>query len=252
MFVVMYMYGTLVFIFGLIMGSFLGVIIDRLPRKESIATGRSRCETCNRNLSALELIPLVSYFIQGGKCKSCKTKLSLRYPLLEILTAISYLLVYTKFNLSTQTVFALIFTSILIIIAFIDIDTLMIYDRFHFLILILALIEAVIFKKNIFHLVIASLIIALPLYIVAIITGGIGGGDIKLMFASGFLLGITNILVAFVIAVVLGGSYGIVTLLNKKHNRKDAIPFGPFLCMGLYFAMLYGTQLSSWYLSFLR
>ena len=233
------------------MGSFLGVIIDRLPREESIAKGRSRCDTCNRNLTAIELIPLVSYFAQGAKCKSCKTKLSLRYPLLEILAGLAYLLVYLKFNLSTQTIFAIIFTSLLIIIAFIDIDTMLIYDRFHIIIIVLGILEALILKKNFLNLVIASLIISVPLFLVAYFTGGMGGGDIKLMFASGIYLGINNIIVAFVISVVFGGSYGVFTLLNKKHDRKDAIPFGPFLCIGLFFALLYGPQLSSWYLSLL-
>lgn len=246
------MYGTFVFIFGLIMGSFLGVIIDRLPLNLPIATGRSRCEYCERNLTPLELIPVFSYVIQKGKCRNCQTKLSLRYPLLEVLTASLYLLVYLKFSLTLQSAFALIFTSILILIAFIDLDTMIINDRFHVLILILGLLEVIIFKKNMLHQVIASLIISVPFLIIAMITGGMGGGDIKLMFASGFYLGIQRTIVSFVIATVTGGLYAVYTLLNKKHSRKDAIPFGPFLCVGLFVAMLYGLEISQWYLAFLR
>ncbi|NLW14699.1 MAG: prepilin peptidase [Erysipelothrix sp.] len=245
------MYYLISFIFGLIIGSFLGVIIDRLPLKLSIATGRSRCDTCNRNLTAFELIPIFSYFIQGAKCKNCKTPLSFRYPLLELITGFSFLLVYHNFGLTLETLFGIIFTSILIIIAFIDIDTMLIYDRFHIIIIVLAIIEAFVFKKNLIHLLIASLIVSIPLLIVANITGGMGGGDIKLMFASGLLLGINKIIVAFVIAVVIGGTYGIITLLNKKHKSSDAIPFGPYLCLGLYISMLYGLSISTWYLSLL-
>ena len=245
------MNGIFIFVFGLIMGSFLGVIIDRLPRGESIAKGRSRCEYCDRNLSATELIPILSYVMQKGKCKNCQTKLSLRYPLLEILTGIAYLLSYLKFGLTLKLVFALSFTSILIIITFIDIDTMMIHDRFHVLIILLGILEAIIYKKNILNLVIAAFIISLPLYVVAVVTGGMGGGDIKLMFASGLFLGIKRIIVSFVIASIVGGVYAIYTLIAKNHNRKDAIPFGPFLCIGLFISMLYGAQISAWYLAFL-
>ena len=243
------MIGIVVFVFGLIFGSFLGVVIDRLPKGESIVFGRSHCNVCQRDLSAPELIPVLSYFIQGGKCKQCHTKLSLRYPLLEILTALAYLFAYLHFGMGIEFVFSLIFTSILIIIAFIDLDTMIIYDRFHVLILMLGFIEAFIFKKNFLHLILASFVVSVPLLIVALVTGGMGGGDIKLMFVSGFYLGVRRILVGFIVSVIVGGSYGIYTLVTKKHSGKDAIPFGPFLCLGLYVSMLYGIQISTWYLS---
>lgn len=243
------MIGIVVFVFGLIFGSFLGVVIDRLPKGESIVFGRSHCNVCQRDLSAPELIPVLSYLFQGGKCKQCHTKLSLRYPLLEILTALAYLFAYLHFGMGIEFVFSLIFTSILIIIAFVDLDTMIIYDRFHVLIFMLGLIEAFIFKKNFLHLILASVVVSVPLLIVALVTGGMGGGDIKLMFVSGFYLGVQRILVGFIVSVIVGGSYGIYTLLTKKHSGKDAIPFGPFLCLGLYVSMLYGMQISTWYLS---
>lgn len=244
------MYGIFIIILGLIVGSFLGLIIDRLPIGKSIVMGRSRCEFCDRDLNPLELIPVLSYFFQGGRCKNCDTNLSLRYPLIEILTAVAFYFSYLKFDVAIELVFSLLFTSVLIVIAFIDLDTMIIYDRFHIMILILGVLEALLLKKNFLHLIIASFLISLPFLIIAIVTGGMGGGDIKLMFVSGFYLGITKILVAFVISVVLGGTYAVYTLIRKKHSRKDAIPFGPFLCVGLYVAMLYGAELSQWYLSF--
>lgn len=240
-----------VLILGLIMGSFLGVVIDRLPKKISISTGRSRCEFCNRDLTPLELIPLVSYFIQKGKCKKCHTKLSLRYPLLELITGITYVLVYVTFGYTIQSIIAMTFASVLIVIAFIDIDTMLIFDRFHIIILILAFIDAILLKKPITDVVFGALIISVPLLIIANITGGIGGGDIKLMFASGAYLATKNIVVAFVIAVIIGGIYGVITLMNKKHDRKDAIPFGPFLCVGLFISLLYGQNIANWYIGLL-
>jgi len=239
-------------IFGLIMGSFLGVVIDRLPKGESIVHGRSRCEFCNRDLDPIELVPIFSYVFQGGKCRKCKTKLSLRYPLLEIITGVSYLMVYDHFGYTIQTITSIIFVSILIVITFIDIDTMTIYDRFHIFVLILALIDFFIFKKDLLSLIIGALIVSVPLFIIALLTGGMGGGDIKLMFVAGAYLGFPNILAAFIIAVGFGGIYGIFTLISKKHEGKDAIPFGPFLCLGLFLALLYGQPLINWYLSLLR
>lgn len=247
----MYMYGIFILL-GLIMGSFLGVVIDRLPRSESISKGRSRCDSCHRKLNITELIPLISFIIQGAKCRVCKIKLSFRYPIFELLTAGAYLLCYFRFGFSINTLFAIVFSSLCIVITFIDIDTMLIYDRFHFFILMLALVEAIAFKKDFFHLLIASLIVSVPLYIIAIVSGGMGAGDIKLMFVSGFLLGITKILVSFVIAVIVGGIYGFAMLYNKKLHREDAIPFGPFLCLGLFVALLYGIEISNWYLSLLK
>lgn len=236
-------------IFGLIMGSFLGVVIDRLPQGISVVHGRSRCEFCDRDLSAVELIPILSFIIQGGKCRKCKRKLSFRYPLLEILTGVSYLLVYHHFGYTLQTLTAIVFVSFLIVITFIDVDTMIIYDRFHIFILVLAILEFIIFKKNILNLAVGALIVSVPLLIIALLTGGIGGGDIKLMFVAGVYLGFPNILAAFIIAVILGGLYGIFTLLSKRLKGKDAIPFGPFLCVGLFLALLYGQPIIQWYLS---
>ena len=242
---------SILFIFGTIFGSFYGVVIDRLPKGISISTGRSRCEYCDRDLTPLELIPIVSYRIQGGKCRTCHTKLSLRYPFLEILTGVAFTMCYVVFGLTPKLYTSLIFVSILIMVAFIDIDTMTIYDRFHVLILVVALFEAFYFHKSFMDVLIGSVIISVPLYLIALFTGGIGGGDIKLMFVSGMLLGVKGILVAFVIAVILGGVYGIYSITINKHTRKDAIPFGPFLCIGLFIAILYAPEISTWYLSLL-
>lgn len=240
----------LIFIFGLIIGSFLGLVIDRLPRGESIATGRSKCNTCQRNLTPLELIPVLSFLMQRGKCRKCQSKLSLFYPGIELLTGLTFYMTYQVFETSLDMVIAIVFTSILIIISFIDIQTKIIYDRFQIAIFILAIISAITEGKNPINLIIGSLIISIPLLIIALITQGMGGGDIKLMFVSGAYLGFPNILVAFIIASISGGIYGIYSLITQKHNRKSEVPFGPFLALGLFIALLYGNRLIEWYLSF--
>ena len=240
----------LIFILGLIIGSFLGVVIDRVPRGENIVTGRSKCNTCQRNLTPLELIPVLSFLMQRGKCRKCQSKLSLFYPGIELLTGLTFFLTFQVFETSLEAALAIIFTSILIIISFIDIQTKLIYDRFQIAILILALISAFVESKNPLNLVIGSLVISIPLLIIALISQGMGGGDIKLMFVSGAYLGFPNILVAFIIASISGGIYGIYSLMTQKHNRKSEVPFGPFLALGLFIALLYGNRLIEWYLSF--
>ena len=119
------------------------------------------------------------------------------------------------------------------------------------MILIIGIIDAILLKKDILNIVGGALIISIPLLILAMTTGGIGGGDIKLMFVSGIYLGFYNIIAAFVFGVVVGGIYGIVVLIKKSKSRKDAIPFGPFLAIGLFFGLVYGTQFIQWYVSLL-
>ena len=237
----------IIFGFGMIFGSFLGVIIDRLPLKRNISTGRSMCDTCQRPLKALDLIPVGSYILSKGKCRHCGSKLPLRYPLLEILTGFLYLLAFMRFNFEYQFFIAVILASLLIIITFIDIDHMIIFDRFHILIFILGIVEYMYYRDALASRLLGMVIIALPYLILAIITKGIGGGDVKLISSVGFLLKAPNTALAFFISTIVGAVYAVYVLLQKKMSGKDAIPFGPFLCIGIYIAYLYGTELIAFY-----
>jgi len=132
----------------------------------------------------------------------------------------------------------------------IDIDTMEIYDRFHILILILALAMLFITPLPLLDHLIGFFIISIPFFIIAYVTGGIGGGDIQLIAIAGLLLGYKATFVAFFIASILGGSMAIYLLLTKQKDRKSLIAFGPYLCIGIYFAYLYGNEILSWYLKF--
>lgn len=242
-------YMVFIGILGLVLGSFYGVVIDRLPANRNIATGRSECDNCHHELGALDLVPIFSFLIQKGRCRYCKTKLSWRYPLLEVLTSLTFLLSFMRFGLTLQTALACALASILIIITFIDIDTMIINDRFHVLIFLLGLIQLFILEGNFISSLVGTVIVSVPLLIIALITKGMGGGDIKLMASSGFLLGATNIVVAFFIGVIIGGLYGIFALALKSKGLKSEIPFGPYLCFGIFCAYLIGTELVSMYLS---
>lgn len=242
-------YAFTAFVFGTVFGSFYGVIIDRLPTHRNIATGRSECDHCHTVLKPIDLVPILSFILQRGRCRYCKTKLSYRYLILELLTGGLFYLNVVHFGPSMRAIFACILVSILIIVSYIDIDTMIINDRFHLLIIILASIEIILFKKSLLEMIVGALIVSLPLLVVAIITQGIGGGDIKLMAAAGLLLGPYSTVVAFIIGTLIGGVFGIGALLNKSKNRKSEIPFGPYLCIGIYCAYLYGPTLIDFYIN---
>lgn len=240
---------TMTFIFGIILGSFYNVVIYRLPKHESIVYGSSHCAHCMTPIKPYDLIPILSYVILGGKCRHCHQKISFRYPLIEFLTGLAFTLVVAQFGLSYESVIGVILASILMIVTMIDIDTMEIYDRFIITLFILAIGYTFISKLNLIDHLIGAIIISLPFFLIAYVSQGIGGGDIKLMAAAGLLLGYQNALVAFFIASITGGLFGIYLLRFKNKTGKTALAFGPFLCLGIFLAFLYGQTLSAWYLN---
>ena len=245
-----YYYLVLTFSFGAIMGSFFNVVIYRLPRNESIVYGSSHCPNCQKPIKAYDLIPILSYLVLKGKCRNCHQAISLRYPLIELLTAITYTLVYLVYGLSFATLIGLVLTSTMIIVAMIDIDTMEILDRFHIILLVLAIINLFITNLPLKDHIIGFFVISVPFLIIAYLTNGIGGGDIKLIAVAGLLLGYQSTLVAFFIASIIGGIVAVYLLATKQKDRKSLIAFGPYLCVGIYFAYIYGQSIFNWYLTF--
>lgn len=237
------------FILGTILGSFLNVVIYRTPINESIVYGRSHCTKCNHTLSPCELIPVFSYLFLGGKCKVCKSPISMRYPLIELLTGLLFSVAYLTYGITFQLSIALILILLLIVITMIDIDTLEIYDRFQIMLLIVAIIQVFITKLPLLDHFIGFFIISIPFYIIAVLTDGIGGGDIKLIAIGGLLLGYKATLVAFFIAVILGSIFAIYLMIVKKSDRKTQIAFGPFLCVGILIAFLFSETIIQAYLN---
>lgn len=247
------------FLFGACIFSFLGVVIYRLPLGESIVAGRSHCTICGRTLKAWELIPGFSYIFLGGKCKECKTKIPVRDFICEVLGGVAFLFCGYRFGLGATGIISLrgmtsfIYLGILLVVALIDWDTQIIYDRFHIMILLLAVGELFLDPSHgIIDRLIGAVIIAVPMLLLTlIIPGAFGGGDIKLMFVSGLFLGTGPIVCAMFLGLLTGGAYGAYMLGRKKLDKKDVFAFGPFLAFGLAVAALYGDQLVRWYLQFL-
>lgn len=247
------------FFFGACIFSFLNVVVDRMPRGESVIKGRSHCTSCGKTLTPWELIPCVSYIALRGRCAGCKAHIPGRDFLVEIFGGAAFVACAVRFGCGTSGILSLegtvvlLYLGILLVVALIDWDTQIIYDRFHIFICILAIAHMYLASdyslKN--HLL-AAVIIAGPMLILAlIIPGAFGGGDIKLMAASGLFLGTASIVCAMFFGLLTGGLYGAVMLKTGKLGRKDQFAFGPFLAQGLMIATFYGDQIVSWYLRFL-
>ncbi len=236
-------------LYGLVIGSFLNVLILRLPIKESITLKRSHCMTCGHTLSWYELFPLFSYIFLGGKCRHCKSHISIQYPLVEGANGIFYVILYLAGGMTVETVLYCLCASALLALSVIDWRTREIPIGFNIFILLLGLVRLVTDIGNWSQYVIGLFAVSGFLFLLFLITKGrgIGGGDIKLMAATGLLLGWQLNIIAFLLGCVLGSIIHLTLMAVKKADR--VLAFGPYLSMGVYMAMIWGEQLVSWYLS---
>ncbi|GAB6184343.1 prepilin peptidase [Thermodesulfovibrio hydrogeniphilus] len=240
------------FVLGLVVGSFLNVCIYRIPRGVSIILPKSFCPACDNAIKPYHNIPLVSYILLKGKCSYCGEKISFRYPVVEFLTGVLYVLSFLKFGLSVEIFFVLIFISALIVISFIDLDFQIIPDIISIPLIILGIICSFLpFEHSALSFGIKESLIGIlvgggSLFIVAVLSrGGMGGGDIKLNAAVGAFLGWKFALLTVFIGSLFGSIVGIV-MMKKTGNRK--IPFGPFLSLGAIISLFIGETILKWYL----
>jgi leader peptidase (prepilin peptidase)/N-methyltransferase len=240
------------FSLGLIIGSFLNVVIYRLPEKESIVKPGSHCPQCNTNLKAIDLIPVVSFLINRGKCKYCGASISWQYPFVELLTAFFFLGAYLKFGLSFELLIMLILLSALIVISFIDYKYMIIPNIITYSGIVIGLLSALFFNYfTIFSSLLGIVIPALILLVIALIfKGGMGMGDVKLASMLGAFLGTTYTLAGIFIGSLLGSVIGLSLMGLGILERKDRIPFGPFICFGAVIMIFFGEFLIDWYVSF--
>lgn len=246
----------LIFLLGLFIGSFLGVVIDRLPKNKSVIKGRSYCDACKKTLMPQDLIPLLSYLYLKGKCRYCKSNLSLFYPTIELITAIIFSLTFfiitsplTVFNYKfiIYLIYLLITFSTFISIFFIDLKKGIIPDK---LLIFITSLTLVWFTLNPVSLAINHTLSAVAsfMFFVAIsymfymITkkDGMGGGDIKLSFVLGLFLGFPAVVVSLYLSFLLGAFVSVLLLIFKMKKIGGALPFGPFLIVGLFITFFAG------------
>lgn len=246
--------GFLVLIIGLCIGSFLNVCIYRIPREESIVFPASHCTACGYDLKVLDLIPVISYIFLKGRCRKCGERISIKYPLVEVLNGILYLLIYLKFGLTFNFIAYSILASLLIVISYIDLETKDIYSSTTILGLVLGCVYILIglYTKDttLINNISGGIIGYLIIYLIVVITKGMGQGDAEIAGICGSFIGIKGILVSLFIAIVLGGLVASIILLFKLKDKKSEIAFGPYISIGTIIYIMVGEQILSLYLNF--
>jgi leader peptidase (prepilin peptidase)/N-methyltransferase len=273
-------------ILGLLIGSFLNVLIYRIPKQESIVFPGSHCMSCGRNLRWFELIPVFSWIFLRGRCKGCKVRISPRYALVELLTAVLFVLTFLVYGLHPVLPMYLAFIAVLIAVFFIDLDHMIIPNG---LVIAGIVLAAGVFVLNIFLSVpiyeygawwtpfLGLLPGSVALFLIGSIASliytlankraakkktpvkdaesevesveAIGFGDIKILIPIGLILGWKYCLFAMLIAVITAGLTGVILLTAKIRKRRDEIPFGPFIVLGTIIALLFGQPILSAYLN---
>ena len=239
------LYLIIFFIFGSIMGSFYHALATRLSNGLSIIKPASHCEKCNHVLKWYELIPIISYIIQGGKCRSCKTKMPISYLLMEICTGMLFAVCYHVFDTPLEIAIAIIFVSSLIIIIISDIEYMIILDEVLIFaitaIIILSSIDIGLYETSVKILQGAGAFITMLLikklgdFIFK--QESLGGGDIKLMFLIGLVIGYEMSICNIFLATFIAFPIALLLLITKKDNM---IPFGPFLSMAAIILYVWG------------
>jgi len=279
-----YLFIIFIFIFGLIIGSFLNALIYRLKVKKSVWQGRSFCPDCKKKLGIWDLIPVFSFIFLKGRCRYCHKRISWQYPAVELATGLIFVLIFyyqylvpKTYNLTTifSLIFYLFISSILIVIFVYDLKYSIIPDKviwpgisINLIYWLVGVFFYYIGHQRVFYQLFPGTyqLTPNPLFIIlgGLISGGfflilvlvsrgkwMGGGDVKLGIFMGLFLGFPQILVALFIAFVAGSLISLFLVAWHKKTFKSQIPFGPFLVLGSFVALFWGVSIINWYLSFL-
>ena len=242
------------FVFGAIIGSFLNVIADRLPQDKSIVSPPSRCPGCDRRLSAADMIPVLSWLVLRGHCRTCGQTIPARVLWVELVTGLAFALLFLHFGMTPVLWVSLLYAAFTIVIFIIDMEHQLILNSI--LLPAMAVALAVSFFSNQIELAptllnavigaAAGFGIFLVVYIVS--RGGMGEGDVKLGALAGLITGWPNIIVAVILSWIASGLVAIGLLGLRRKGRREAIAFGPFLALSMFITFLWGTPFIDWYL----
>ena len=240
-----------VFLVGTIIGSFLNVVIYRIPVGDSIILPSSHCGNCNTKLRAIDLIPILSWIALKGKCRYCGCKISFRYPFVELLTGILFVFTYIAVGLHYKLIVYLFFTCFLIVNTFIDMDYFILPNKIQlFGVLGYVLLNIIFPFISLTDSLLGALVGGAALFVLFLITKGrgMGFGDVKFIGVIGLYLGWKLSLLTLFLSFILGGFFGIILLATKIKDKKDAIPFGPWIAMATFISMHWGWEIINWYL----
>lgn len=269
----------IVFIFGLVVGSFLNVCIVRLPHERSIVFPASHCPRCKEPIRFYDNIPVISFLLLRGKCRKCGQPISPQYPAVELLNGLFFVWTVREFGLSAETVLVMALCSSLIVITFIDLDYQIIPDVITLPGMLIGLAVAPLFMPQLSDPLPFSLgrlfhsgpyLTALLNSFIGLFIGGfpllaigwiweklrkveaMGGGDVKLMAMVGSFIGWKGALLTIMLGAITGSVVGITLIALKKHQPDKVIPFGPFLALGAVLSTFYGYDIIFWYLGLIR
>ena len=241
---------SLIFLYGIVIGSFLNVCILRLPTKESLMPG-SHCTSCEHRLRWYDLFPLFSYLLLKGRCRYCGAKISAQYPLVEGANGLLYVIVFMANGIDISSVLYCLMTSALLVISVVDWRTYEIPLPCSLFVLGLGIIAIMLDTSTIAEHLIGFFIVSAALYLLYLLSGGraIGGGDVKLMGAAGLFLGAKLIVLAFFLGCILGSVIHILRMKLSGSGR--VLAMGPYLSAGVFISALWGNRMIEWYLGLL-
>ena len=240
----------IIFLYGIVIGSFLNVCILRLPEKESLIPG-SHCTSCGHRLRWYDLFPLFSYLFLRGRCRYCGAKISAQYPLVEGANGLLYIVIFLVNDLSFLSVLYCLMASALLVISVVDWRTFEIPLACNVFLLGMGIVSCVLDFPELADHLIGLLAVSAALYLLYLISGGraIGGGDVKLMGAAGLLLGAKLIVLAFFLGCILGSVIHVLRI--KLSGAGRVLAMGPYLSAGIFISALWGNRMIEWYLGLL-
>ena len=254
----LYLIEIFIFAMGLCIGSFLNVCIYRLPVSKSIVHPRSMCSNCGTPIASYDNIPILSYLWLKGSCRHCRAKISIRYPMVELLGGLLALATFLKFGLTVEALIYYTFCTILVVVTFIDLDHRIIPDFITlpgipiFFAAAFAL-PNVTYKEALLGILIGGGSLLAVAWTYSLITKkeGMGGGDIKLLAMIGAIIGWKGVLFTIFVASLVGTVAGLAVMLQSRKGMKLAVPFGPFLSIGSIAYIFFGPPLIAWYFNLL-
>jgi leader peptidase (prepilin peptidase) / N-methyltransferase len=252
------------FVFGLCFGSFLNVIVYRLPRKQSIAQPPSFCPECKTRLKIADLVPILSFILLKGRCRYCGAGIAVRYPLVELAAGLLFAALFYRFGLTIDTFFYLSLLYILMAITLIDFEHRIVPNT----LVACGIVMAVLFflppliayltdLPDLFLISIAPLDAlagaaaggGVMLLIILVSRGGMGAGDMKLMLMIGLFVGLRGVAVVLMLSFIFGALVGIALMILGRATRKDALPFAPYLSLATFVNVFWGETIWNWYMN---
>lgn len=244
-------------LFGLLIGSFLNVVIWRVPRGESLAVPPSHCPSCGHNIRPYDNVPVLSWLVLRGRCRDCKARISVRYPLVEAFTGGAFALTAAIVGPQLLLLPMLWFLGTCIALAMIDIDVMRLPNAIVVtaIVVVAAGLLVVAVAEGEYHALVMGLVCAFAMGIVYLLLalaypGGMGMGDVKLGVLLGLVLGWFSASLAvlgFFAAFALGSAWGVFLVVSGRGGRKTAVPFGPFMIAGAWLALVWGAPVVAWY-----